>query len=56
MCGKKNFQDYLVLGDDVVIANNEVASNYSDLMKSLGLEINMSKSLVSDRGCEFAKR
>jgi len=55
-CGIKNFEDYVILGDDIVIANDDVAREYSNLMKSLGVSINMSKSIVSTRFCEFAKR
>lgn len=51
------FQDYSILGDDIVIANRDVAVKYQILMKDLGLEINLSKSLISDIGViEFAKR
>jgi len=49
------FKDYCVLGDDVVIANDAVAREYQKLMSILGMEINLSKSLVSKRLCEFAK-
>nr|UPW42110.1 MAG: putative RNA dependent RNA polymerase [Hainan mangrove mitovirus 6] len=52
-----NFQDYALLGDDIVIGNSLVAAAYSDIMSSLGLDINPSKSLVSHKGvAEFAKR
>jgi hypothetical protein len=51
------FEDYAVLGDDVVIANKQIADSYLVLMKLLGVEINLSKSLVSSDGvCEFAKK
>ncbi|WAK72409.1 MAG: RNA-dependent RNA polymerase [Bremia lactucae associated mitovirus 1] len=51
------FGDYAVLGDDVVIANTQVASAYLTLMKDLGVEINLHKSLVSEKGvAEFAKK
>lgn len=56
--GKTGFFDlYAVLGDDVVIADEAVATNYLALMKFLGLEINLDKSLQSEIGvAEFAKR
>jgi hypothetical protein len=54
--GFVNFKDYCVLGDDVVIANDAVASEYLQLMKSLGVEINLTKSVISDEFAEFAKR
>jgi len=51
------FPYYCVLGDDVVIADAVVAEAYRSLMTALGVPINMSKSLVSEKGClEFAKR
>jgi len=51
------FPYYCVLGDDIVIADPAVAEAYRSLMTTLGVPINMSKSLVSEKGClEFAKR
>jgi hypothetical protein len=51
------FPFYCVLGDDVVIADTKVAEAYRSLMTALGVPINMSKSLVSEKGVlEFAKR
>jgi len=51
------FKDYIILGDDLVIANKEVADAYLVLVASMGIGINMSKTLVSDIGVmEFAKR
>lgn len=51
------FEEYAVLGDDIVIANGEVAREYVYLMSKLGVEIGLHKSLVSRKGClEFAKR
>jgi len=53
----KWFENYAVLGDDIVIGDKVVASAYLVLMKDLGVEINLTKSLVSASGsCEFAKR
>jgi hypothetical protein len=51
------FKDYAVLGDDVIIANQQVAEEYLRLMALIGVEIGLAKSLVSSRGTfEFAKR
>jgi hypothetical protein len=48
---------YLVLGDDVVIANSSIAGNYLSLLDEIGSPINLSKSIVSTNGSfEFAKR
>jgi hypothetical protein len=56
LAGKKDFKDYCILGDDVVIANDEVAEQYLILMSSLGLSINRQKSLESKDFTEFAKK
>lgn len=51
------FAGYAVLGDDVVIADRRVAAEYLRIMSELGVEIGLSKSLISDRtSIEFAKR
>lgn len=54
--GIENFDRYAILGDDIVIHDNEVAAEYLNLMTSLGVSINLSKSLVSVDTVEFAKR
>jgi len=40
------FLDYVIIGDDVCIANKDVADQYLILMNSLGVDINLSKSVV----------
>lgn len=51
------FNEYAVLGDDVVIANPQVAEKYEWLLGQLGVAISKDKSLVSKNGSlEFAKR
>jgi hypothetical protein len=55
-CGIRSFSSYAVLGDDIVIADDRVAKQYLLLMNLLGVQINLSKSLTSDKFCEFAKR
>lgn len=50
------FKDYLVLGDDVVIFDKDVAAQYCLIMADLGVEIGFAKSLVSKDSFEFAKR
>jgi len=52
----KDFGDYCIIGDDVVIANDKVAEQYLILMSSLGLSINRQKSLESHDFTEFAKK
>lgn len=51
------FADYGILGDDIVILDEEVALSYLEVMKELGVSINLSKSLISPSGhFEFAKK
>lgn len=52
------FNNYAVLGDDIVIGDRAVAKQYLILMDALGVEISGHKSLQSPRRlvCEFAKR
>lgn len=54
---KGRFTHYAVLGDNVVIADTEVAKTYEQLLDKLGVSISKDKSLVSNEGAlEFAKR
>ena len=51
------FWKYALLGDDIVIADKEVAYHYKEILDQLGVKISMPKSIISDSGCcEFAKR
>jgi hypothetical protein len=51
------FLDYAILGDDVVIADRLVARRYLSIMKEIGVDISLAKSLVSNTSSlEFAKR
>lgn len=53
----KVFTRYALLGDDIVIADSLVAKEYYTLMtEEFGVEINLSKSLISNKLIEFAKR
>lgn len=57
--GYKRFSDYLVLGDDIVIANEKVAKEYHKLIESLGVRISAPKSVISSPGyqsLEFASK
>lgn len=56
--GQKWFEGYELLGDDIVIFDADVAAKYLEIMQGLGVEINLSKSVVSNPGSvvEFAKR
>jgi len=42
--------DYLVLGDDVVIANANVAYAYQHLLASFGIKVGLAKSFISETG------
>jgi len=53
---KTPFLDYRLLGDDIVIRNDDVAKHYLELMDLLGVEISSAKTLVSENSFEFAKR
>lgn len=54
---KPAFSRYLVLGDDIVIADKAVAMSYLNVAKEWDIEINLSKSVISTNGSfEFAKR
>lgn len=54
----KPFTDYCILGDDIVIGNHKVAKTYHKVITSLGVECNLSKSIISPKGIglEFAKK
>jgi hypothetical protein len=58
ICGIKNFKDYLVLGDDIVICREVVALKYKELISDLGVEISIHKSVVPSImiGVEFASK
>lgn len=47
---------YCLLGDDIVIGDREVAEYYLRVIKSLGVEVSMAKTHISDNFYEFAKR
>jgi len=60
VCGlvrpKEWFLGYELLGDDIVIFHPKVAERYLEVMKKLGVDINLSKSVVSHKEAfEFAK-
>lgn len=54
----KNFQDYLILGDDVVIAHDQVAAEYQRIMISMGVGISLQKRIIPSplQGAEFASK
>lgn len=52
----KRFDNYILLGDDIVIGNDNVAREYKMLLKVLGVEYSQTKTYSSNCGYEFAKR
>jgi hypothetical protein len=52
------YDNYEVLGDDIVIFDKNIADEYLKVMKALDVGINLSKSLISENleTLEFAKR
>ncbi|QED55412.1 RNA-dependent RNA polymerase [Duamitovirus hepa3] len=52
------FTDYALLGDDLTVGNRAVSLRYQRIMKHLGVEIGLAKSILSDKaiGLEFAKK
>jgi len=56
-CSKElPFTQYAMLGDDIVIADNEVSIRYRELINLSGVELSSGKSHVSNDTYEFAKR
>jgi len=54
--GINNFNQYMILGDDIVIKNDKVANTYIKYIKLLGVELSLAKTHVSNDTYEFAKR
>jgi len=51
------YTDYAVLGDDSLSKHRLVVEEYLKICSELQVTVNLSKSLLSPRGCgEFAKR
>jgi hypothetical protein len=51
------FEDYGIVGDDIVILDPELALRYREVMTELGVDISVDKSLISSLGTfEFCKR
>jgi hypothetical protein len=51
-----NDSNFRVIGDDIVISCPKLAEAYQDLMRELGVEISLMKSLLDDDKAEFAGR
>lgn len=53
---EKDFKDYAILGDDLVIANTAVANSYREILGILDMPISEQKTHTSPHFYEFAKR
>lgn len=61
LCGFHHFEEYVILGDDIAIFNEDVAVQYERLLNSIKVPISKEKSTISRRGNlissgEIAKR
>jgi hypothetical protein len=56
LSGIDKFDQYIILGDDIVIKNDSVAKNYIKIINKLGVDISPTKTHVSKDTYEFAKR
>lgn len=54
--GLKPFEQYIILGDDIVIKDNAVAEEYIRVMGKLGVGLSLAKTHKSLNTYEFAKR
>jgi len=54
----RDFLDYAILGDDVVISNSLVARSYLQVLQLIGVSVGLAKSIISRRRfvAEFAKK
>nr|UIW13870.1 MAG: RNA-dependent RNA polymerase [Rhizoctonia solani mitovirus 88] len=52
------YANYALLGDDLVVGDSAVKDEYLAILMSLGMEVNVHKSIISETGrcLEFAKR
>jgi len=50
------FNDYIILGDDIVIKNDKVAKMYTVVLQKMGVDVSPHKTHVSKDTYEFAKR
>jgi len=57
-CGIQSNHDkyYRLLGDDIVILHNGIATEYQKILKGFEVDISSHKTLISDNMCEFAKK
>lgn len=51
-----NFDQYIILGDDIVIKHDNVAKTYINVLTKMGVDVSLNKTHVSKDTYEFAKR
>jgi len=56
LCNKYPTKDYIILGDDIVINDDDIALQYKKVMGLLGVELSEAKTHKSKDLYEFAKR
>lgn len=56
LAGKTDYDRYALLGDDLVIADKDVADKYIEIVNSLGVQISEHKTHRGSILCDFAKR
>jgi len=56
LVGKYPFNNYIILGDDIVVYDDAVAQAYIRVIGKLGVELSLAKTHVSRDTYEFAKR
>jgi hypothetical protein len=56
LIGEYPTKNYIILGDDIVIGGDQLASVYLSIMEGLGVEVSQHKTHVSTNTYEFAKR
>lgn len=53
---KYGFNNYRILGDDIVIFDENIAIEYLLWLQKIGIKVSIEKCFISDKVCEFAKR
>jgi hypothetical protein len=53
---KYGFNNYKILGDDIVIFEENIAKEYLSWLRKIGIGISIEKCFISTKVCEFAKR
>jgi hypothetical protein len=54
ICDFNNTRPYRILGDDIIIVDDELARLYKDFIRNIGVEVSESKTITSSILAEFA--